>query len=123
MIPTNRTPTHPGEILLKDFLEPMGMTANDLADELNIDEEYMSGLINQTERIEGVVALKLGKYFNMSSEFWLNLQRKYDVAKAPRLTDEQLETEYNIVFSDIPGLTIESTPNDGDNPFYEMMNE
>lgn len=98
MIPTNRTPTHPGEMLLKDFLEPMGITASDLADELNIDEEYMAGLINQTERIEGVVAIKLGKYFKMSSESWLNLQKNYDIATAPRLTDEQLKAEYNITF-------------------------
>lgn len=98
MIPTNRTPTHPGEMLLKEFLEPMGMTANALADELEIDEEYMTGLINQTERIEGVVAIKLGKYFNISSEFWVNLQNRYDIATAPRLTDEQLEAEYNITF-------------------------
>lgn len=98
MIPTDRKPTHPGEILLKDFLEPIGMTASDLADELNIDEEYMSGLISQKERVEGVVAIKLGKYFNISSEFWVNLQRKYDIATAPRLTDEQVESEYNIIF-------------------------
>lgn len=98
MIPTDRKPTHPGEILLKDFLEPIGMTASDLADELSIDEEYMSGLISQKERVEGVVAIKLGKYFNISSEFWVNLQRKYDTSNAPRLTDEQVESEYNIIF-------------------------
>lgn len=123
MIPTDRKPTHPGEMLLKDFLEPMGMTANDLADELNIDEEYMSGLINQTEKIEGVVAIKLGKYFNISSEFWVNLQRKYDIATAPRLTDDQLESEYNVVFPHLSGVTIESTPNDGNNFFYKLVTE
>lgn len=88
MIPTDRKPTHPGEILLKDFLEPMGINASDLADGLSIDQEYMSGLIGHTEKIEGVVAIKLGKYFNISSEFWVNLQRKYDMATAPRLTHD-----------------------------------
>lgn len=98
MIPTNRTPTHPGEILLKEFLEPMGIISSDLADELEIDQEYMTRLINQTEKIDEVVAVKLGKYFKMSKEFWLNLQKNYDIATAPRLTDEQLEAEYNITF-------------------------
>lgn len=98
MIPTNRTPTHPGEILLKDFLEPMGIISSDLADELEIDQEYMTRLINQTKKIDEVVAVKLGKYFKMSKEFWLNLQKNYDIATAPRLTDEQLEAEYNITF-------------------------
>ena len=98
MIPTNRTPTHPGEMLLKDFLEPMGIISSDLADELEIDQEYMTGLINQTEKIDEAVAVKLGKYFKMSKEFWLNLQKNYDIATAPRLTDEQLEAEYNITF-------------------------
>lgn len=78
MIPTNRTPTHPGEMLLKEFLEPMGITASDLADELEIDQEYMTGLINQQEKIDEAVAVKLGKYFNISKESWLNLQNNYD---------------------------------------------
>ena len=98
MIPTHRIPTHPGEILLKDFLESMGIMSSDLADELEIDQEYMTGLINQTEKIDEAVAIKLGKYFKMSKEFWLNLQKNYDIATAPRLTDEQLEAEYNITF-------------------------
>ena len=81
MIPTHRIPTHPGEILLKDFLEPMGIMSSDLADELEIDQEYMTGLINQTERIDDAVASKVSEYFNISKEFWLNLQSNHDRAK------------------------------------------
>ena len=70
---------HPGEILKLDFLEPMHLTAYALAKAINVDQTRIGQLIRGTRNMSADTALRLGKVFNMSAEFWLNIQIRYDL--------------------------------------------
>ncbi|MDJ0601565.1 MAG: HigA family addiction module antitoxin [Crocosphaera sp.] len=74
-IPTNRPPTTPGEMLREEFLEPMGLTQQQLANEIGVSYQRVNELINNKRGITTSTALRLGKYFGTSPDFWLNLQR------------------------------------------------
>ena len=84
-------PIHPGEILLKDFLKPMGITAYRLARDIRIDQTRVSEILRGKRGISADTALRLGKYFGLSAEFWLNIQRQYDL-EAKRLELEAVLT-------------------------------
>lgn len=70
---------HPGEILQKDFLEPMNLTAYALAKAIGVDQTRISQLIKGKRRVSADTALRLSRYFQMSAEFWLNAQCRYDL--------------------------------------------
>ena len=72
-VPTNRTPTHPGEMLLEEFLNPMGLTQRDLADNIHIPYQRVNDIVNRRRGITPSTALRLAKFFNMSADFWMNL--------------------------------------------------
>ncbi len=74
-------PIHPGEILSKDFLDPMGITAYRLARDILIDQTRVSEILRGKRGISVDTALRLGKYFGISAEFWLNIQRRYDLER------------------------------------------
>ena len=74
-------PIHPGEILYKDFLDPMGITAYRLARDIRIDQTRVSEILRGKRGISVDTALRLGKYFGISAEFWLNIQRRYDLER------------------------------------------
>lgn len=74
-------PIHPGEILSKDFLDPMGITAYRLARDIRIDQTRVSEILRGKRGISVDTALRLGKYFGISAEFWLNIQRRYDLER------------------------------------------
>lgn len=78
-IPTHRTPTHPGEMLLEEFLNPMGLTQRDLADAIHVPYQRINEIVNGRRGITPSTALRLGKYFKMSAEFWMNLQLRWDI--------------------------------------------
>ena len=78
-IPTNRKPTHPGEMLLEEFLIPMGITQKTLADGINVPYQRINELINGKRGITPSTALRLAKYFGMSAGYWMNLQQAWDV--------------------------------------------
>lgn len=78
-IPSDRKPTHPGEMLLKEFLEPMNITQRQLADALYIPYQRINEIINQKRGITPSTALKLAKFWGMSPDFWLNLQLRWDL--------------------------------------------
>jgi antitoxin HigA-1 len=78
-VPKHRPPSHPGEILLKDFLEPMGITQRQLADALHVPYQRVNELINQKRGITPSTALRLSKFFGNSSSFWLNLQQNWEI--------------------------------------------
>jgi antitoxin HigA-1 len=78
-IPTDRIPCHPGEILLKEFLEPMEITQTQLADAIYVPYQYINEIINQKRGITPSTALRLGKFWGMSADFWLNLQLRWDL--------------------------------------------
>jgi addiction module HigA family antidote len=86
-------PVHPGEILLEDFLKPMGITQYRLAKSIGVQQRRISLIVKGELAISADTALRLGRYFNMEPQFWLNLQAKYDldmakIALRGRLDDE-----------------------------------
>ncbi len=89
-IPTNREPTHPGEMLLKEFLEPMGISQRELATSIHVPYQRVNEIINQRRGITPSTALRLAKFFNMTEDFWLNLQLRWDLYKAKQVESEEL---------------------------------
>jgi addiction module HigA family antidote len=80
MIPTNRIPTHPGVILLEEFLEPLNLTQVALANHLNIPVQRINEIIRGKRGITPETAWLLAQAFNTTPQFWLNLQINYDLA-------------------------------------------
>ena len=91
-IPTNREPTHPGEMLLYEFLEPMGITQRTLADAIHVPYQRINEIINQRRGITPSTALRLAKYFGTSADFWLNLQMRWDIYRAQKNEAAELES-------------------------------
>ena len=79
MKPKILDPIHPGEILLEDFMKPMGITARQLAADIDVSPSRISELVHGTRPITADTALRLGLFFGMDPRFWLNLQSEYDM--------------------------------------------
>ena len=77
-----REPTHPGEILLEDFLLPLKITQTKLANDLGVSFKTVNEIINQKRNISPDISLRLSKYFGTSPQIWLGLQMDYDLYKA-----------------------------------------
>ena len=78
---------HPGEILLEDFMKPMGISARQLAADIDVSPSRISELVNGNRPITADTALRLGLFFRMEPRFWLNLQSEYDMRMAVRETE------------------------------------
>ncbi|MFO8071735.1 MAG: HigA family addiction module antitoxin [Polyangia bacterium] len=87
-IPKNREPTHPGEMLLEEFLSPMNITQRDLADAISVPYQRINEIVNGKRGITPSTALRLAKFFGMSEDFWINMQLRWDLYRA-RLAEEQ----------------------------------
>ena len=81
-IPKNRPATHPGEILLEDFLRPMGSTQTQLAEGIRVPFQRVNEIISGKRGLTPSTALRLARYFGNSPGFWLNLQMRCDLQKA-----------------------------------------
>ncbi|MBI5378984.1 MAG: HigA family addiction module antidote protein [Nitrospirae bacterium] len=81
-IPTHRIPTHPGEMLLEEFLKPMGLSQQDLATGIKVPYQRVNELINKRRGVTPGTALRLARFFGNSPAFWLNLQLRYDLYQA-----------------------------------------
>ena len=81
-IPTHREPTHPGEMLLEDFLKPMELSQRDLADGIQVPYQRVNELINGRRGVTPGTALRLAKYFGTTPAFWMNLQLRVDLYRA-----------------------------------------
>jgi antitoxin HigA-1 len=75
---------HPGEILKQEFLRPMGVTGYRLAQALDVNPQTVSDILLKKRGISAELALRLGKVFSMSAEFWMNLQAAYELADAKK---------------------------------------
>ena len=91
-VPTSRTPTHPGEMLLEEFLNPMGLTQRELADNIRVPYQRVNDLVHGRRGITPSTALRLAKFFNMSADFWMNLQLRWDLYFAQQDESNVLET-------------------------------
>jgi antitoxin HigA-1 len=78
-IPTHRAPTHPGEMLIEEFLNPMGLTQRELAQAIHVPYQRINELVNGRRGMTPSTALRLAKYFGMSPDFWMNLQLRWDL--------------------------------------------
>ena len=100
-----RTPIHPGEHLAEELKE-LGISATELARQIKVPVNRVTGIINRQRAITADTALRLGHWFSTSPEFWLNLQKLYElrlarqevgdrVDRLPRLTDRKRKKEHN----------------------------
>ena len=78
-IPTNRVPTHPGEMLLEEFLNPLGISQRELADAIHVSYQRVNEIVRGHRSISPSTALRLAKFFGMSADFWMNLQLRRDL--------------------------------------------
>lgn len=85
-----RTPIHPGEHLA-DAIEGLGITAAELAREINVPANRITGILHGQRGITADTALRLGRYFGTSAAFWMNLQQLYDVRLAQQQIGSELE--------------------------------
>lgn len=81
-IPTHRAPTHPGEMLLEEFLLPLDINQRELADAIQVPYQRVNELVNGRRGITPSTALRLARYFDMTPDFWMNLQLRWDLFEA-----------------------------------------
>ncbi|MCW5313804.1 HigA family addiction module antidote protein [Nostoc sp. KVJ3] len=91
-VPKHRSPSHPGEILLKDFLESMGISQRELADAIYVPYQRINEIVNQKRGITPSTAVRLAKFFGNSSEFWLNLQQNWELYHVLKKEESELKT-------------------------------
>ena len=91
-VPTHREPTHPGEMLLEEFLKPMELSQRELADGIQVPYQRVNELINRRRGISPATALRLAKYFGNTPGFWMNLQLRWDLYQAQQSEAEALRT-------------------------------
>lgn len=91
-IPTNREPTHPGEMLREEFLLPMNITQKELADAIHVPYQRINELVNKKRGVTPSTALRLSKFFGVSPDFWLNLQMRSELYKAQNSEQKDIES-------------------------------
>lgn len=89
-IPTHRQPTPPGEMLLEEFLLPMQITQRQLADAIHVPYQRINEIVNGRRGITPATALRLAKYFEVSPDFWMNLQLRWDLYQAQQSESDKL---------------------------------
>ena len=90
-IPKFREPTHPGEMLVEEFLVPMTITQRDLSKAIHVPYQRINEIVNGRRGITPSTALRLAKFFNMSEDFWMNLQLRWDLYRAKRTEEGKLK--------------------------------
>ncbi|NKQ41832.1 MAG: HigA family addiction module antidote protein [Sulfurovum sp.] len=91
MTELKRQPTHVGEVLKEEFLEPLGMTQSHLAKALHTSFRAINELVNEKRGVTTEMALKLAKYFGTSPQLWLNVQNQYDLYKVSVKKKKELD--------------------------------
>ena len=94
---TKMAPIHPGEILMEEFLKPMGVTQYRLSKDINVPPRRINEIAHGHRSISADTALRLGKYFNMSPQFWLNLQSHYDLEIERDKIGNRLDNEVHVL--------------------------
>ena len=88
---------HPGEILLEEFLKPMGISQYRLAKDINVSARRINEIAHKARAISANTALRLGRYFGMSPQFWLNLQAHYDLEIEQDKIGKRLNKEIHVL--------------------------
>lgn len=90
-------PVHPGEILLEDFLEPMGISQYKLAKDISVPPRRINEIVQGKRSVSADTALRLSRYFGLSERFWLNLQSRYDLEVEKDKLDVRLAKEVRVL--------------------------
>lgn len=88
--------THPGQILLEELLVPLGISQYRLAKDVGVPARRINEIVHGKRAISADTALRLAKYFNMTPDFWLNLQTRYDLEKTREVLGSRLEREVKV---------------------------
>ena len=99
-------PVHPGEVLLEDFLKPLGISQYRLAKEMKVYPRKINEIVHGKRAITADTALRLSLYFGTSAELWMNLQALYDLEKTRDEIGDQLEREVTPLVRDNPGVAL-----------------
>ena len=91
-VPTDRHPTHPGEMLLEEFLIPMRVTQRELANAIHVPYQRINEIINGRRGVTPATALRLAKFFGMTPDFWMNVQLRWDLYHAQLSEKDELRT-------------------------------
>lgn len=91
------TPIHPGEVLLSDFLEPLGLSQYRLAQDISVPPRRINEIVHGKRAITADTALRLARYFGTSERFWLNLQARFDLEIQRDVLGTRLEQEVAIL--------------------------
>ena len=86
-------PVHPGKLLLKEFLDPMGISQRELARGIAVPPRRVNEIVLGKRGISADTALRLGRYFGMSAGFWINLQKRYEIDIAIDTAGDRIERE------------------------------
>ena len=89
-------PIHPGEILMEEFLKPLGISQYKLAKDHNVPACRINEIVHGKRSVTADTALRLSRYFNLSERFWLNLQARYDLEIQKDKLNERIETEVKV---------------------------
>lgn len=89
-------PVHPGQILLEDFMRPLGITQNQLGRDLGISPRRINEIVHGKRRVTADTALRLARHIGTTAKFWLNLQAQYDLALAADELAGRLEQEVKV---------------------------
>jgi addiction module HigA family antidote len=92
-------PIHPGEILIEEFLKPMGISQYRLAKDISVPPRRINEIVHGKRAITADTALRLGRFFKMSPQFWLNLQTRYDLEVTEDLLADRLVKEVHVLSS------------------------
>ena len=95
------SPITPGDVLLEEFLRPLDISQNQLAKDINVPANRISQIIHGKREISADTALRLGRYFGIEPEFWLNLQVRYNMKIARNKVGKVIEKEVKVHFSNV----------------------
>ena len=96
-------PIHPGEILLEEFLKPMGISQYRLAKDISVPPRRINEIVHGKRSISADTALRLSRYFGLSERFWLNLQTRYDIEVQKDKLDKRIEKEVKVLVTENQG--------------------
>lgn len=89
-------PIHPGEILMEEFLKPLGISQYKLAKDINVPARRINEIVHGKRSITADTALRLSRYFNLLERFWLNLQARYDLEVEKDKLNDRIEAEVKV---------------------------
>ena len=89
----SRSLVHPGEMLREEFMKPMGISINGLSLELHVPVTRISQIVNERRGITADTALRLARYFGMSADFWMNLQKDYELVLTRQKLSKTIERQ------------------------------